>query len=338
MNDNDKNVLYLRIHYRDFMSHGSTANNWSVDKGYQKGIRFDTYPRRALSIGFHSRFTILLRAYQQDLDYVCKGPIQGYKIILHSPADPPRLGLHFFRAPHMQEVTAVIKPDMVTSSHHIKAYRPQIRQCYFPDERRLSFFQIYSQQNCEIECLTNFTISECGCVAPYMPREERTPICGSGSILCIFVARRKLLKREIDLNIEKEESGDSTPVGCDCLPGCNSIVYNTETSQADLNYDKFAESNRMDTTISPGIRITRITLFFKESQFIAAERTELYGRANFFANFGGLLGLYFGFSCLTFFEIIYFLSLRIVCNVKRYGRHYWSGSSELINGIYHHTK
>lgn len=75
---------------------------------------------------------------------------------------------------------------------------------------------------------------------------------------------------------------------------------------------------------------SRLVLFFKEMQFMTSQRNELYGQTEFFANCGGLLGLCLGFSVISAFEIFYYLTLRIVCNLKKYGRHYWSGSEELL--------
>lgn len=77
--------------------------------------------------------------------------------------------------------------------------------------------------------------------------------------------------------------------------------------------------------------MTRLTISFKEMQFITSERNELYGSTDFLANCGGLLGLFTGFSFLSTIEIIYFLSLRLFCNIKKFGRHFWSGSPDLLN-------
>lgn len=85
--------------------------------------------------------------------------------------------------------------------------------------------------------------------------------------------------------------------------------------------------------------MTRVTLFFKEMQFITSERNELYGLTDFLANCGGLLGLFTGFSFLSIVEIIYFLSLRFIFNIKKFGRHFWSGSPELVNNdAYEHKQ
>lgn len=53
--------------------------------------------------------------------------------------------------------------------------------------------------------------------------------------------------------------------------------------------------------------ISRVVLFFSDMQFITSERNELYGQTDFFANCGGLLGLFTGFSFISTFEIIIIL-------------------------------
>lgn len=93
------------------------------------------------------------------------------QILLHNPAEVPRVGQQYFRAALNQEVVVSIKPEMMTTSEGLKGYDPHKRNCYFPSERDLSFFKVYTQRNCEVECIANYTLSMCGCVAFYMPRE-----------------------------------------------------------------------------------------------------------------------------------------------------------------------
>lgn len=93
------------------------------------------------------------------------------QILLHHPAEIPRVGSQFFRAPLNQEIVVSVKPDMMTTSTGLRSYDPHRRQCFFPSERYLSFYQSYTQQNCQIECLANYTLAKCGCVAYHMPRK-----------------------------------------------------------------------------------------------------------------------------------------------------------------------
>lgn len=60
----------------------------------------------------------------------------------------------------------------------------------------------------------------------------------------------------------------------------------------------------------------RLSIFFKENQFITSKRSELYGQTDFLANCGGLLGLFMGVSLLSIVEVIYYCTLRLWCNLR----------------------
>ncbi|KAJ8923402.1 hypothetical protein NQ315_001960 [Exocentrus adspersus] len=323
--------------YKDYMKHGRYSEGWTLEKGYPPDAPKDTFPRRAMSAGSTAGLFLVITAYKQDLDYVCRGPVQGFKVIdvlLHHPSELPRVNRHYFRAPLNQEVVVSIAPDMMTTSPAIVEYEPHRRQCYFPTEKHLTFFQYYTQQNCEVECLANYTLVKCGCVAYHMPREKSTPICGPGKLECMLEAQKSSLEREVEadmLNYKSVDGKTEESDNCYCLPACTSLSYDAETTQVPYSWQKIFEGFRADINEFPGIQMSRLTVFFKEQQFITSERNELYGLTDFLANCGGILGLFTGFSFLSIVEIFYFIYLRLVCNVKRHGIHYWSGSKSLIN-------
>lgn len=60
----------------------------------------------------------------------------------------------------------------------------------------------------------------------------------------------------------------------------------------------------------------RLSIFFKEHQFITSKRSELYGLTDFMANCGGLLGLFMGVSVLSIVEVIYYFTLRLGCTLR----------------------
>jgi amiloride-sensitive sodium channel len=62
-----------------------------------------------------------------------------------------------------------VKPQMITTSKNLDQYHYDRRNCYFGHEKELKYFKFYTQSNCELECLTNFTRQECGCVKFSMP-------------------------------------------------------------------------------------------------------------------------------------------------------------------------
>lgn len=122
------------------------------------------------------------------------------------------------------------------------------RQCFFNEERYLQFFKVYTQQNCELECLTNFTLSQCGCVKFSMPRNETTAVCGAKSIQCYNDAEDDLLKREINEGLAGSALNKRGKTECNCLPSCTSITYDAETSQADFDWENLflAYDNPLD--------------------------------------------------------------------------------------------
>lgn len=60
----------------------------------------------------------------------------------------------------------------------------------------------------------------------------------------------------------------------------------------------------------------RLSIYFKEHQFITSKRSELYGQTDFLANCGGLLGLFMGVSVLSIIEVIYYCTLRLGCTLR----------------------
>lgn len=63
--------------------------------------------------------------------------------------------------------------------------------------------------------------------------------------------------------------------------------------------------------------MSRLNLHFKESQFIACKRSELNGVYNFLAGCGGLMGLFMGFSLVSFVEIFYYLTIRVFWSLQK---------------------
>lgn len=139
-----------------YLKHNHSSANWSLEGGYKTSSE-DIYPNRVLGPGAKAGFNIVLKLTQPDLDYVCRGPVQGFKILLHTPDEIPRVSKHYFRVPLRSEVVVSVKPNMITTSEGLADYAPERRQCYFNNERHLQFFKVYTQSNCELECLANYT-------------------------------------------------------------------------------------------------------------------------------------------------------------------------------------
>ena len=92
-------------------------------------------------------------------------------MLLHNPADFPSVQKQYFMLPLDRHAIVGIKPRQMVTKEGLGGYTPEKRKCYFATEHHLRHFKIYSQQNCDTECFTNYTLQERGCVAYYMPSE-----------------------------------------------------------------------------------------------------------------------------------------------------------------------
>lgn len=73
------NIVHSRLNSK-YLKDLPNSDNWNLDKGYLDNSELDTYPRRALGSGKRSGLTVLMRAYNKDLDYLCRGAVQGFKV------------------------------------------------------------------------------------------------------------------------------------------------------------------------------------------------------------------------------------------------------------------
>lgn len=182
----------FRVHYSDFLSISNyTPNQWSMFKGYSKQAPMDAYPFRALLSGQKNGLQLNLAIRKKDIDYHCKTSLQGFRVILHIPSRFPSASQDYFRVPLNSVVIASVTPTMITTAKSLENYSPNIRNCYFPKEKRLALFKTYTFLNCKFECLTNFTLKTCKCVNFHMPSKGILLVNIPSRFIFIFIFRSK---------------------------------------------------------------------------------------------------------------------------------------------------
>uniref|UniRef100_A0A182MVQ4 Pickpocket n=1 Tax=Anopheles culicifacies TaxID=139723 RepID=A0A182MVQ4_9DIPT len=300
----------------EYMLENETAKLWSMDDGYLGRAGEQTYPRRAFGAGRRAGMFVILKVQKYDMDYLCG----GFKVHLHSPVQYPRMLNQFFRIPLSQEVSVSIDPILFDTAPSVRRYNPQRRLCYYNHERYLRYFKVYSKFNCDIECLSNYTLKTCGCVPFSLPRSQDARICGLGKASCTDEALSVL--EEMDLLHELNRT-DNFLEHCNCLPSCNAIFYNTEISQAMFDWRKLAENIHVIAGVTNETELSYLSIHFKVSRFIPIKRSELFGISDFLANCGGVLGLFMGVSILSIVEIIYYCTLKpIMARTRANARSY----------------
>ncbi|XP_047984446.1 pickpocket protein 28-like [Leguminivora glycinivorella] len=292
-----RNSMYQKRYY---LNSSTPQKGWSLDKNYYSYSN-DAFPRRGRANGAREDLYLSLK-----------------EVYLHHPADLPQASLHSYAAQPGKTTSFAIKLDILdTADELLSNYAADIRQCYSPRERYLQFFQSYSSLNCQLECLTNYTIKICGCVSFYMPRNSSTPICSAAKWNCTEEA--------LDRYAAEEDLNDSEISKCGCLPSCKDVNYDAETVVTKLDLEEYGKrqkefqrlmeefedsfasdedyetenkdenSDTNNTTDNEGneessndtkavSQFTEIRIYYRHPRFVAMERSELVGLSQFLAD------------------------------------------------------
>jgi amiloride-sensitive sodium channel len=224
----------------------------------------------------------------------CKHP--SFRI--HHPHEVPTfLDLFSFREiEYGTSIDVEVTPEITKTDPILLKLSPDVRECFKDDEKKLKFFKIYTQQNCEVECFTNYTIDSCNCTfltQPYNPNKNLT-LCiqqrAEDFTTCETYVRANLTTSE-NFSIERN---------CQCLPTCDSITYRIKQST------EFDGSN--ETTIRIKFNMDDLILYRRYQQFTFSDVVSYVG---------GLLGLFAGISMLSIVEIFYFFTIRLAVDLWR---------------------
>ncbi|XP_057659148.1 pickpocket protein 28-like isoform X4 [Diorhabda carinulata] len=289
---------------KDFHKSPKTEN-WNMENGYStKAVK--TYPQRALRTGAKNALYLIFKVHISNKEFECAQDESGYRVTVHSPSNLPDVADNHISVPLSNRVLAVITPRIIQTSSSVRRFQVTARDCYFESEKKLKFFHKYSQQNCLLECKSNYTLIQCGCVGIHMPKEQGTPLCLLQEQYCIERAEDLFSLNNEDLEVTE---GLHKQTGCNCKPACNEITYDSELSYNTAFFDIMNKSLKAELDFEHH-QYSTLLLYFKKSNVETKERRELYGFSDLISNFGGLIGLFTGFSILSLIEMIYFLTLR----------------------------
>ena len=112
-----------------------------------------------------------------------------------------------------------------------KAMSPEKRNCYYPHEKPLEHFDVYSEANCVLQCAWSEALQECGCVPWFLAHHfPDSLMCESGGNRCF--------KSAVD---GRNDADNSTSCIAACLPDCETIQYDVANglvrSRGDLDYE-----------------------------------------------------------------------------------------------------
>lgn len=76
--------------------------------------------------------------------------------IIHPPNELP-IYSDIVRFEDLVTTDVVITPEIIKTEDNLKRLDVNVRNCYFDDERKLKYFKVYTQTNCEQECLSEIS-------------------------------------------------------------------------------------------------------------------------------------------------------------------------------------
>lgn len=149
------------------------SENWSKETGYrtQRTPRSNEHPQRAFSSAksLGVMFSMFLLPKNSPPTLM---KLEKVFVNIHNPYDMPWKSEKRLTMKSGSVNNILVEPQMIKAGDGLRdMYEPEKRMCYFDGERELRYFNNYSESNCELECLTNYTLKNCGCVAYWMPRE-----------------------------------------------------------------------------------------------------------------------------------------------------------------------
>lgn len=81
------------------------------------------YPRRVSAAS--DNLVVEMRLFDKDTDYLCDGPVQGFKLLLHTVHETPQVDKYFYRVPLDHETIVSVKPELMDTSDTLAHYQPE---------------------------------------------------------------------------------------------------------------------------------------------------------------------------------------------------------------------
>ncbi|XP_020287814.1 sodium channel protein Nach-like isoform X2 [Pseudomyrmex gracilis] len=280
--------------------------------------------------GFESGMTVIVNPEPNDYHAAIVGGY-GVKVLIHYSFDYPNFNaaLQLVRLNSQHFVS--VNPIQMYSNSNVRNLALSTRRCIFSDEadavlyanvkqKNLTYAE-YSYHNCLAECRATIAKAKCGCIPYYFP-QNGTKVCDLKDVYCLksfkslFDTSWPLLEKNDNLprNIEKIDGGP-----CGCIPDCSLFQYPIESSFGSLDSSIYYNDGSFTQNPRNAISIKNhsiIHVYFNDLVAFQYRRILNYSWRNLFASFGGLLGLFVGFSLMTVFEFLYFFVIRVIVDAR----------------------
>lgn len=64
-----------------YIEKNKIVNGWNMERGFEPEDKFDEFPYRVLGAGDNTGLKLVLAVNKSDMDFICRGPLQGFKVM-----------------------------------------------------------------------------------------------------------------------------------------------------------------------------------------------------------------------------------------------------------------
>ncbi|XP_053603450.1 sodium channel protein Nach-like [Plodia interpunctella] len=164
------------------------------------------------------------------------------------------------------------------------------RRCRFLHENNLRHNAVYTYTMCRMECRIRLCLKYCKCIPHFYRKIGDEKVCDVKGLHCLAKYTDELYQLQI------KEGTKTKRLNCGCYPICDDVNY---VIQSNVLQEWFLGTNLQWGIVTyPRLRYRRDIIFGFTDVLVAV---------------GGMAGLFLGCSVLSFMEIVYFLTLRLLC-------------------------
>lgn len=120
-------IVKKTTHSSSYEKYTESQSNlhFHVEKSYLSDSVIKTYPHRALGTGIRTGLIIVLQQYNVDTDYLCKGPVQGFKVAIHSPAELPSFS-DYIRVPLKRDISVGVEAHVKSTAKSLRSHNSKM--------------------------------------------------------------------------------------------------------------------------------------------------------------------------------------------------------------------
>ncbi|XP_017477284.1 PREDICTED: sodium channel protein Nach, partial [Rhagoletis zephyria] len=214
----------------------------------------------------------------------------AYDVYFHGAGDIPNISKQRYTFPESDYTTVELIALEIYTAEEARAFTTTQRKCRYQYEaEEMQTAPIYSFGLCLAECRMFFALKVCGCVPHFYRNHLKNgrilQICDFDGLACLVDIKRELISLK----------SSRYKIDCHCLSNCDDSNFFVQSYRSRLWF--------LGANLQWGI------IDYPKMQL---RRDVLFSFADVLVYIGGLIGFFLGCSALSFTEVIYYFTARLV--------------------------